>query len=342
MLHGSSARISMSAATLALLSCLTLLPVACAPTSQSSAQHSQSQLADIARFFEDASIVAAPAIVDCTLSGGAVTQCFSITVRAQPGTHSQGPWCPNNVADGPEVSGVWPEGGELHDADGAFMAGLSRFYGDDNWRMVDPQTGAINVTDTVQACQAAARPDVDPAYRNYCVQCLPEYVSAEAATTYVIPLDPRPIGNPSPARAAGLAFTGVRLDGPAPADRILAAYTIAPFDDCGGHINPNEGYHYHAVTDCLSSAAPSDAHGSQIGFALDGYKIYAHHLGDGADPQDLDRCNGHLTDGFGYHYHAGEPGSNAILGCLSAERGCVMENGDQLCDASAERGPPPL
>jgi hypothetical protein len=75
---------------------------------------------------------------------------------------------------------------------------------------------------------------------------------------------------------------------------------------------------------------------------LDGYRIYAHQQTSAAEAASLDRCNGHVANESGYHYHAGAPGSNAILGCLSAEIGCVMENADQQCDASAERrGPPP-
>jgi hypothetical protein len=34
----------------------------------------------------------------------------------------------------------------------------------------------------------------------------------------------------------------------APVDAILSNYTIAAFDDCGGHINPFEGYHHHAAS----------------------------------------------------------------------------------------------
>jgi hypothetical protein len=116
---------------------------------------------------------------------------------------------------------------------------------------------------------------------------------------------------------------------------ILGAYTIAPFDDCGGHDNPHAGYHYHAVTDCLLKEAPATAHGAESGIAMDGYKIFAHQLTDGTRPSDLDRCNGHSMAGLGYHYHAGAQGSNAILGCLRAEHGCALTDGDTVCDASA-------
>lgn len=35
-------------------------------------------------------------------------------------------------------------------------------------------------------------------------------------------------------RGADVALDGVKLEGPAPVYAILGAYTIAPFDDCGG------------------------------------------------------------------------------------------------------------
>ena len=200
-------------------------------------------------------------------------------------------------------------------------------------------------------CQAAARPDIDPAYENHCVQCLPETLPEEAVVTYVIPLDPVPASAPTPTgrTGAGVAYNGVRLDGPSPLDAILGAHTIAPFDDCGGHVNPHVGYHYHAVTDCLKDApavgttAFQKAHGPPIGIAMDGNLLLPHLLPDGTTPEALDACQGHATEDGGYHYHAGAPGSNAILGCLAAQAGCTLEDASEACDASAEprRGPPP-
>jgi hypothetical protein len=216
---------------------------------------------------------------------------------------------------------------------------------DDRAFAFDPETGAVRFTGTLEACEAAARPDVDPAYQNFCVQCLPEYMPAEAAMTYVIPLEPVPARRPAPTRFAGsgVAYNGVRLDGPAPIDAILGAYTIAPFDDCGGHVNPHVGYHYHAVTDCLEGAPAASGpvsgrdardHGTQIGIAMDGFQIFPRLMADGTAPDDLDACNGHGADGLAYHYHAGAAGSNAILGCLAAESGCVLADGPAACDAS--------
>ena len=311
------------------------------------AHTSNGSVAQVAAFFASADLVGEPKIVDCTLSQGAQTKCLSITVKADPHSYTPGPWCPGNISDGAEAGGIWLKDGEVHDVDGTFIKNLAELYGDAKWQLYDPGTGNVRFTGTLQACQAAARPDVDPAYQNYCVQCLPEYMPEDATTTYVIPVEPQATTQSQPTNFAGsgVAYNGIRLDGPAPLDAILAAHTIAPFDDCGGHVNTHVGYHYHAVTDCLqqppATFGPVAAeHGTQIGIAMDGFQIFSHLTASGSDPDDLDSCNGHQSDGMAYHYHAGTAGSNAILGCLTAQAGCVLEDGDAVCDAS-KRPPRP-
>ncbi len=140
----------------------------------------------------------------------------------------------------------------------------------------------------------------------------------------------------------------MRLDGPAPVDAILGAHTIAPFDDCGGHVNLHEGYHYHAVTDCLSGApttiAGADAKavaalGGQIGIAMDGYAIFpASHGRRSRRRKALIAATGTRRESLAYHYHVGSAGSNQILGCLAAETGCTLVEGQTVCDATR---PPP-
>lgn len=294
-------------------------------------------LDDLSAFFADATVIDGPELVDCKLSGGTETTCFSITVKAEPSSYTPGPWCPRNVTDGPDVSGIWLDGGKVHNADGAFMSNLATFYDDDNWQMADPDSGAIRVTDSRETCAAAARPDVGPEYQNFCVECLPEYMPDDATLTYTIPTEPHDVwrGIPTMRVGSGVAYNGIRLDGSAPVHAILGAYTIAPFDDCGGHVNLHVGYHYHAVTDCLDRADDEARHGTKVGIAMDGYAIFSHVMGDGTTPDGLDRCHGHQSEDLDYHYHAGAPGSNAILGCLSAEHGCVSEDPNRPCDATA-------
>lgn len=325
-----------SFAALSLLSCCLLPP-------------SLAQAHDLERvteFLSDANIVSGPELVDCTLSGGTKTTCFSITVRPNPTTYTPGPWCPQNIDDPASAGGIWFIDDEVRDVDGDLITRLAEIYDDPNWQLFDPETGAVRYTATLEGCEAAARPDVDPAYQNYCVQCLPEY-AAGAELTYVIPLQPVMAQAPAGIEriGSGLAYNGIRLDAPAPVDAILGAYTIAPFDDCGGHGNPVVGYHYHAVTDCLNDAPATtfdtgeDA--AQVGIAMDGFPILSHLLNDGSLPIGLDSCNGHVSSNGQYHYHAGAPGGNAILGCLVGEAGCLLRE-DGTCDASIRRpGPPP-
>lgn len=137
------------------------------------------RLAEVSEFFAAADIVAGPDVVDCTLSQGEQTECFSITLAADPQTYTPGPWCPTHVSDGAEAGGIWFLDGETVDVDGEFITKLAEIYGDTNWQLYDADTGAIRYTGTLEECEAAARPDVDPAYQNYCVQCLPETLPEE-------------------------------------------------------------------------------------------------------------------------------------------------------------------
>ena len=53
-----------------------------------------------------------------------------------------------------------------------------------------------------------------------------------------------------------------------------------------------------------------------LGYAIDGFGIYALLDKNGDKPENLDECGGHSDEIRGYHYHAGEPGGNQIISCL--------------------------
>ena len=307
----------------------------------------QTSFENIITLFDQLSFFEPPRLVDCTLSGGTKTHCVSITFKPQPASMKIGPWCPRNISDGPEKSGIWLENGNIYDADGAFITQLSEFYNDDKWQMFDEETGKIYVTDTKIACKAAAKPIVEEEYYNYCVECQVSYMDSDSSNTYIIPLQPN---KASPSKASkhigrlgvGIAFSGALIDASAPTNDILAAHTLAPFDDCGGHVNLHSGYHIHAITDkekCLKDIKNDSGDTAAIGIAMDGYMI--HRLDPNAT--DLDSCGGHETGSMGYHYHAAAPGKNAILACHTGETGCSLNNTSETCDASAptKRPKPP-
>ncbi len=275
-------------------------------------------------YFLSAGLAAAITTEPCTLSGGTETTCYRVTIAGAPADHDAGPFCPRSIDDGADVAGIWIDGGEVYDVSGAFITGLADFYGDENWQLYDPQTGEVRVTDTQAACEAAARPDVDPAYQNYCVECDISYVDGGISATYLIPVTPIPLSSEAgigPMDIIGVALNGVAFDPPAPTDAILSAYTIAAFDDCGGHVNLAVGYHYHGATGCSEQIAQDDGHAPLIGYAMDGYAMHAMQNGDGAEPDDLDGCRGHSDSARGYHYHVASAGENMFIGCFHGEQG---------------------
>jgi hypothetical protein len=262
----------------------------------------------------------------CTLSGGASATCYRIQLKGAPADHPVGPFCPRNISDGADAGGLWIDKGIAYDVTGAFIENLATFYGDSTWKLYDSTTGKVNVTDTQASCSAAARPNVDPAYNNYCVECLLSYVNGGVASTALIPATPVPLATSAEVgrmSVVGVALNGVNFDPPAPTQAILAAHTIAAFDDCGGHVNLAAGYHYHAATGCSASIAQGDGHAALIGYALDGYGLFAMVNDDGAEPTDLDTCRGHTDATRGYHYHVAGAGENMFIGCFHGQQGSV-------------------
>lgn len=260
-----------------------------------------------------------------TLSNGTTADCYKIVTTGTPTDHNMGPWCPSNISDDASAGGIWLENGNVYDVDGAFVQNLATFYSDNTWMMYNSSTGAITKTQTQAECQAAANPNVGVQYQNYCVECLPSYVSG-LTHTYYIPVTPVKVSSSISFGAGpgatgptvrGLAFNGVRFDAPAPVNAILGAYTLAPFDDAGGHINLAAGYHYHAATGVSTEIAQTDGHAPMIGYAIDGHGLYARLDINGDEPTDLDACRGHYDSIRGYHYHVDNAGANNFINCLN-------------------------
>ena len=271
--------------------------------------------------FVSGALVSDPVIVECTLSDGTETTCYEITTVGEPADAAIGPFCPETITTGSDESGIWLDGsGTVYNADGNFILDLPNIYGDANWQLYDVATGKVNITDTQDACEAAANPNVDEAYQNYCVECSLDYLGGGVNKTFLIPVTPILADAPgSLSTDVGLTLNGVELAAPAPVDAILSAYTIAAFDDCGGHVNPNAGYHYHAATGCTEAGLQDDGHAALMGYALDGYGIYGMLDSEGSETTGLDDCRGITDDVRGYHYHAASAGENMFIGCFSGK-----------------------
>lgn len=308
-------------------------------------------------YFIKAALAAPIVTEERTLADGSTALCYVIRTYSEPHEHEMGPWAPATIEDDADEGGIWFDDGKVYDVDGPFVRDIAEFYDDPGWKLYRDD-GTVRVTDTLEAFEAAARPDVDPQYQNHVVEGRPEWIDRQVSV-FVIPAQPvykdeptsigRPQGGddrgahgdgPPPRRrgddqgrptspdgrsgggapqggpglnALGIAFNGVEFAPPAPVEAILGAHTIAPFDDAGGHLNPHDGYHYHAVTGHTKEIAQPDGHAPMIGYAMDGFGLYAHANADGSIPGDLDECGGHRDTVRGYHYHVGAAGSNQII-----------------------------
>lgn len=270
------------------------------------------------------------------LANGSEALCWVIPIKSEPIEHKMGPWCPRTSEDDKSLGGKWFFGGELIDVDGEFVKNLAQLYKDNEWDLVNDD-GSIKVTDTEEAFLLAARPNVDPKYRNHCVEC-PSDIEIDSKTVYTIPVNPEVNEEPTRLTRGGVAvaFNGVNYGPPAPTSAILAAHTIAPLDDHGGHMNPYEGYHYHALTGSTKKVASEDGHAPLLGYVIDGFPLHAHKNDQGEVASDLDDCGGHSHGESGYHYHAGAPGSNQIIKAFRGSPGTVV-----MPDAKKPEGGPP-
>ena len=122
----------------------------------------------------------------------------------------------------------------------------------------------------------------------------------------------------------GVSLTGVAifnaLDAPG---RDAAAHEIQ--DACDGHPERSGEYHYHSASPCMIEGAKGpDNHSGLVGYALDGFGIYASKGAGGKhlSNANLDACHGHIEtvmwDGKAvkmYHYHLTDEYPYA-LGCF--------------------------
>ncbi|MBH0130761.1 YHYH protein [Salinibacterium sp. NK8237] len=279
--------------------------------------------------FVDGAIVDEATTVDCTLTGGTETTCYEITISGDPTDHDIGPFCPDTTSTSADDAGIWFDGDEVYDLDGEFIANLAETYGDDGWHMYD-EDGNVYVTDTIEAFEAAARPDVDPAYQNYCIEGSFDFLENGEAiqTTVLIPTTPV-LADESYTTQGNLGVTldGVIIAASAPVDAILGAYTIAAFDDCGAHFNPFEGYHMHGATGCSEVGDAADGETAIFGYAMDGFAVHSAYTDDELADVELDECNGHTTDELGYHYHANSAADNMVIECFMGQTVAGDEEG---------------
>ena len=275
----------------------------------------------VATNFLEGSLTKAITTEDCTLSDGTQSSCYRIEVTGSPVATKIGPFCPESTSSTAEVSGIWLDGENLYNADGKFIMDLSTIYKDVKWKLYD-DSGKVKVTDSKEAFQGAARPDVQEEYKYHCVEGTWEWTETTkpVPTSILVPVKPILANESSSPRGnLGVTINGLVISASAPVDAILGAYTIAAFDDCGGHFNPTAGYHLHAYTGCEGVEYDSqidnpDAETKIIGYAMDGVAVFAPL--SSKSTIKLDECNGRTTAKDGYHYYAQSAEKNLVVKCV--------------------------
>ena len=305
----------------------------------------------VAANFLEGSLTKVITTEDCTLSDGTETTCFRIEVTGAPVDSKIGPFCPESTSSTAEVSGIWLDGQKMYNADGQFIMDLSTIYKDVKWKLYD-DSGKVKVTDTKEAFQGAARPDVEEAYKYHCVEGTWEWTETTkpVPTSILVPVKPVLASETSfPRGNLGVTINGLVISASAPVDAILGAYTIAAFDDCGGHFNPTAGYHLHAYTGCEGVEYEShidnpNAETKIIGYAMDGVAVFAPL--SSKSTIKLDECNGRTTAKDGYHYYAQSAEKNLVVKCvkgltavdpLAANEGPGGQGGPPIDTAAAAR-----
>lgn len=275
-------------------------------------------------------------LVDCTLTDGTTTTCHQLTFAANPTPN--GPYCPATIDD---IGGLGIYDGETNPGFQVMKRSLWEAMEADGYDIVDDE-GNVRVVDP------GAGP-VEGDGTGFCLEATPD---DSLVVTYTLPVDPVMADSPTElgtVQPFGIALDGVPLTGDPPSVvsgppmmgggppggrfKQTGGGGIPALDPCGGHMDPAGYYHWHfvgesinAVLDAFEITEVSCTNVPQrmtglVGFARDGFPVYAPY-GDGdAVPAGLDACNGKVgvtpeyPEGI-YHYYALETEAPNLPGCL--------------------------
>ena len=101
---------------------------------------------------------------------------------------------------------------------------------------------------------------------------------------------------------------------------------------------PFDGYHLHGARGCSEVGEAVDGETPIFAYALDGYPIHSPLDAESEAAAELDECNGHTTEEYGYHYHANSAEENGVLSCFMGVT--VQAQGGGRDGQGGEGGPP--
>ena len=277
-----------------------------------------------ASFFNSTSLISF-STVNCNLENGSTTTCYELVFHSNP--VEDGPYCPQTIDD---IGGVGIYDGNTNPGFQVMKKSLWDAMEADGYDIVDAD-GNINIVDPANMS--------GPPPSGACLEATPD---DNLILTFLIPTNPELLSSPDMLQTVenlGVSVDGIPLTGnPPSATQSMGGMpggggAIPSIDPCGGHIDPFGYYHLHFAPEEMNNVLAayditevSCTHFSQsetalVGFAKDGFPIYASKDSDGSAPSDLDSCNGHISatahfpDGV-YHYHASSTEAPNVPPCL--------------------------
>ena len=281
-------------------------------------------------------------LVEATLTDGTTAQCYKLVFKSNP--VADGPYCPETIDD---IGGVGIYDGATNPGFQVMKAALWNAMEADGYDIVDAD-GNINISDPASG--------VMPGGGTASGSCLEATPNNNIQLTFLIPAEPQLASSNDVIDIVenfGVSKDGIPLTGhppsatqgpPGPAGPPAGASPVAgipAIDPCGGHIDPFGYYHLHFGAEEMNNVLAANGmtevsctnfeqdQTAFIGYAKDGFPVYASRDQDGTLPFDLDDCQGHTAatadypDGV-YHYHVSDSQAPNLPQCI---KGLSVRNG---------------
>lgn len=269
-------------------------------------------------------------LTSAQLTDGSTVQCYKLVFKSNPVPN--GPYCPPTVND---IGGLGIYDGITNPGFQVLKASLWNAMETDGYDIIDPN-GNINKANPGAGGSGSGGGSGGAA----CLEATPD---DNLKLTFYIPAVPKASSsahNIQTVELVGVSKDGIPITGPPPS--VVsgppgmgggAGGSIPALDPCGGHMDPFGYYHLHFGPEEMNNVLAAQnitevtcsnftqSETALIGFAKDGYPIYASKDSDGSLPSDLDACQGHFgptadyPDGV-YHYHVSSTKAPNLPPCL--------------------------
>jgi hypothetical protein len=272
-------------------------------------------------------------LVNAALTDGTTAECYKLVFKSNP--VEEGPYCPSTIND---IGGIGIYDGNTNPGFQVMKAELWNAMEADGYDIIDAN-GNINTSD----------PGAGKASGSSCLEATPDN---NLQLTFFIPAIPKMASSNDVIDIVehfgvskdGIPMTGhppSATQGPSGMGGTSTNAGIPSIDPCGGHQDPFGYYHLHFGAEEMNNVLAANnmtdvscvnftqSETAFIGFAKDGYPIYASKEQDGTLPTDLNECQGHFGVTADYpdgvdHYHVSNSSAPNLPECL---KGVSVTNG---------------